>query len=44
MLANVYDVRVPIAEQYELYRTLRDNGVTVDGSRRPPYSRDPYRP
>lgn len=29
ILGNVYDVRVPIAEQYELYHALRDNGVPV---------------
>lgn len=29
MLGNVYDVRVPIAEQYELFHALRDNGVPV---------------
>ncbi len=26
MLGNVYDVRVPIVEQYELFHALRDNG------------------
>ncbi|HEY1654569.1 MAG TPA: prolyl oligopeptidase family serine peptidase [Candidatus Tumulicola sp.] len=29
MLGNVYDVRVPIVEQYEMYHALRDNGVPV---------------
>jgi dipeptidyl aminopeptidase/acylaminoacyl peptidase len=29
MLGNVYDVRVPIVEQYEWYHALRDNGVPV---------------
>lgn len=29
MFGNVYDVRVPIAEQYEMYRALRDNRVPV---------------
>lgn len=29
ILGNVYDMRVPIAEQYELYRALRDRGVPV---------------
>ncbi|HEY1429067.1 MAG TPA: prolyl oligopeptidase family serine peptidase, partial [Candidatus Tumulicola sp.] len=29
MLGNVYDVRVPIVEQYEFYHALRDNGVPV---------------
>lgn len=29
ILGNVYDVRVPIAESYELYHALRDRGVPV---------------
>jgi dipeptidyl aminopeptidase/acylaminoacyl peptidase len=29
ILCNVYDVRVPIVESYEMYHALRDNGVTV---------------
>jgi dipeptidyl aminopeptidase/acylaminoacyl peptidase len=29
LLGNVYDVRVPIVEQYEMYHALRDNGVPV---------------
>ena len=29
MFGNVYDVRVPIVEQYEMYHALRDNGVPV---------------
>jgi dipeptidyl aminopeptidase/acylaminoacyl peptidase len=29
ILGNVYDVRVPIVESYELYHALRDNGVPV---------------
>lgn len=28
-LSNVYDVRVPIVENYELFRALRDRGVPV---------------
>jgi dipeptidyl aminopeptidase/acylaminoacyl peptidase len=30
MFGNVYDVRVPIVEQYEMYHALRDNGVPVE--------------
>jgi dipeptidyl aminopeptidase/acylaminoacyl peptidase len=29
MMGNVYDVRVPIVEQYEFFHALRDNGVPV---------------
>lgn len=29
ILCNVYDVRVPIVESYEMYHALRDNGVAV---------------
>jgi dipeptidyl aminopeptidase/acylaminoacyl peptidase len=29
ILSNVYDVRVPIVENYELFRALRDRGVPV---------------
>jgi dipeptidyl aminopeptidase/acylaminoacyl peptidase len=29
LLGNVYDVRVPIVEQYEMYHALRDNHVPV---------------
>jgi dipeptidyl aminopeptidase/acylaminoacyl peptidase len=29
LLGNVFDVRVPIVEQYEMYRALRDNHVPV---------------
>lgn len=29
ILGNVYDVRVPIVESYELFHALRDNGVPV---------------
>jgi dipeptidyl aminopeptidase/acylaminoacyl peptidase len=29
IFCNVYDVRVPIVESYEMYRALRDNGVPV---------------
>ncbi len=29
ILCNVYDVRVPIVESYEMYHALRDNGVPV---------------
>ncbi len=29
ILGNVYDVRVPIVESYEMYRALSDNGVPV---------------
>ncbi|MGB8964894.1 MAG: prolyl oligopeptidase family serine peptidase [Candidatus Cybelea sp.] len=29
ILANVYDVRVPIVENYELFHALRDRGVPV---------------
>jgi len=29
ILGNVYDVRVPIVESYEMYHALRDNGVAV---------------
>ena len=29
ILCNVYDVRVPIVESYELFRALRDRGVPV---------------
>jgi dipeptidyl aminopeptidase/acylaminoacyl peptidase len=29
MFGNVYDVRVPIVEQYEMFHALRDNGVPV---------------
>lgn len=29
ILCNVYDVRVPVVESYELYRALRDRGVPV---------------
>jgi dipeptidyl aminopeptidase/acylaminoacyl peptidase len=29
LLGNVYDVRVPIVEQYEMYHALRDNGIPV---------------
>ncbi len=29
LLGNVFDVRVPIVEQYEMYHALRDNGVPV---------------
>jgi len=30
ILCNVYDVRVPIVESYEMYHALRDNGVPVE--------------
>ncbi|MGR4065536.1 MAG: prolyl oligopeptidase family serine peptidase [Vulcanimicrobiaceae bacterium] len=30
LLGNVYDVRVPIVEQYEMYHALRDNHVPVE--------------
>ncbi|MBV8340046.1 MAG: S9 family peptidase [Candidatus Eremiobacteraeota bacterium] len=30
ILCNVYDVRVPIVESYEMYRALHDNGVPVE--------------
>ncbi|MGA8532601.1 MAG: S9 family peptidase [Candidatus Tumulicola sp.] len=30
LLGNVYDVRVPIVEQYEMFHALRDNGVPVE--------------
>lgn len=29
IMGNVYDVRVPIVESYEMYHALRDNGVPV---------------
>jgi dipeptidyl aminopeptidase/acylaminoacyl peptidase len=29
MMGNVYDIRVPIVEQYEFFHALRDNGVPV---------------
>jgi dipeptidyl aminopeptidase/acylaminoacyl peptidase len=29
MFGNVFDVRVPIVEQYEMFHALRDNGVPV---------------
>ena len=30
MFSNVYDVRVPIVESYELFHALRDRGVPVE--------------
>lgn len=30
ILCNIYDVRVPIVESYEMYRALRDNHVPVE--------------
>lgn len=30
ILCNVYDVRVPIVESYEMFRALSDNGVPVE--------------
>jgi dipeptidyl aminopeptidase/acylaminoacyl peptidase len=30
LLGNVYDVRVPIVEQYEMFHALRENGVPVE--------------
>ena len=29
IMGNVFDVRVPIVESYEMYHALRDNGVPV---------------
>lgn len=29
IMGNVFDVRVPVAESYEMYHALRDNGVPV---------------
>ena len=29
ILCNVYDVRVPIVESYEMFHALKDNGVPV---------------